>query len=194
MTVERMFSPFWDTIAIVTVKELLVKPQITQSMVDLLGTHTVNGKSESWTVQEFLVLTQSFTLPYLVSSQKIDVIRRIAQASKGKDEKWPICMETSNLMPILAFLLVHDVADMESFIMSSLEATSSRFRNADITELMRVEPAAIALILLKAAGDADESKKSRVCHTLHTPFNILTALDPPRFFSFSKLGSFLGCC
>jgi len=167
ITVERMFSPFWDTIAIVPVKELLVKPQIAQSMVDLLGTHTIRGKTESWTVQEFLVLTQSFTLPYLVSSQKIDVIDRIAQANRGKDEKWPICMETSNLMPILAFLLVHDVADMETFIISSLKATSSRFKDADITELMRTEPATIALILLKAAGDADESKKSRVSAFSH---------------------------
>lgn len=157
-----MFTPFWDTIAIVAVKELLVKPQITQSMVDLLGARTIKGKSESWTVQEFLVLTQSFTLPYLVSSQKIDVIKRIAQANDGKDEKWPVCMETTNLMHILAFLLVHDVSDMESFIMSSLMATSSRFKDSDITELMRAEPATIALILLKAAGDADENKKSRV--------------------------------
>ncbi|KAG9243553.1 protein kinase-like protein rad3 [Calycina marina] len=190
MTVERMFSPFWDTIAIVAVKELLVKPQITQSMVDLLGTHIVQGKPEPWTVQKFLVLTQSFTLPYLVYSQKIDVIRRIALANEGKDEKWPICYEPSNLMSILAFLLVHDVADMETFIMQSLRATSSTFKDANIIELMRAEPATIALILLKAAGDVDESKKSRIRLGLSFLANWAPAADLAKRKT-DPIGSFL---
>ncbi|KAH8588648.1 protein kinase-like protein rad3 [Bisporella sp. PMI_857] len=178
-TVERMFSPFWDTIAIVAVKQLLSKPQMVQSMVDLLGMK----------VTEFLVLTQPYTLPYLVAYGKVDVIGRIAHVIKN-DEKWAICMERSNLLPILAFLLVQDVEDMETFIMSSLRATSSSFKDSDITELMRAEPATIALILLKSFGDADESKRSRIRLALDK----LAQWAPPNDNVSRKvmLGAFLG--
>lgn len=146
-----MFKPFWDTIAIIAVNDLLVKPQTSQLMADLLG------KS----VQGFLVMTQSFTLPYLVMSGKIDVISRISQAS-SRDENYVICMDPKNLIPILALLVVQNVADLERYISSLLIATSPVFKEFDVTYLMRVEPSSLALHLLKAAGLADDYKKGRV--------------------------------
>jgi serine/threonine-protein kinase ATR len=146
-----MFMPFWDNIAIIAVKDLLVKPQTSQLMADLLG------KS----VQQFLFMTQSFTLPYLVNQGKIDVIKRIAQTSQ-QDDDYVICMDPKNLVPILGLLMMQSVSDLEKYISSLLRATSPRFKEFDITDLMRVEPSLLALHLLKAAGDADDQKRGRV--------------------------------
>jgi serine/threonine-protein kinase ATR len=146
-----MFNPFWGNIAIEAVKDLIVKPQTTQVMADLLGI----------SVSEFLILTQSFTLPWLVLGSKIDVIRRISEARKDS-EQWMVCMAESNLIPILALLLVQDKADLEDFVMSRFRKVDPRFEELDLVELLRVEPSAEALLLLKAAGEADDGKKSRV--------------------------------
>src|ERR1700712_5960825 len=97
MSVERLLSPFWDNIAIEAVKDLIVKPQTSQMMADLLA----------MSVTEFLVLTQTYTLPWLVYGSKTDVIRRISEARKDSEE-WIVCMTESNLIPILALLLVQD--------------------------------------------------------------------------------------
>lgn len=146
-----MFSPFWGTVAIEAVKDLLVRPQTTQLMADLLGI----------SVSEFLVLTQSHTLPWLVFSGKSEVVKRIAEARKDA-EPWFPCMETSNMVAILPLLLIQTVPDTEAYVMKSFKAISPRFKEIDFTDLLRVEPASQALHLLKLAGDADDSKKSRV--------------------------------
>ena len=146
-----MFSPYWDTIAIEAVKDLLVRPQITQLMADLIGI----------SVSEFLILTQTFTLPWLVSSGKPEIIKRIADARKDADG-WLACMETSNMVAILAHLLTQRVSDVEHFVMSRFRAICSQFKEIDFADLIRVEPASQAFYLLKWAGEADEAKKSRV--------------------------------
>ncbi|KIN07972.1 hypothetical protein OIDMADRAFT_111112 [Oidiodendron maius Zn] len=74
-TIQRMFNPFWDTVAVNAVKDLLGRPQISQLMSDLL----------EMSVPDFLVLTQSYTLPWLVMHKKTDVIKRISQARKDDD-------------------------------------------------------------------------------------------------------------
>lgn len=148
-----MLSPFWGNIAIEAVKDLIVKPQTSQTMADLLA----------MSVTEFLILTQSYTLPWLVYGLKTDVIRRISEARKDAEE-WMVCMAESNLIPILALLLVQDKPDLEDFIMSRFRKIHPRFEELDLVELIRVEPSAEALLLLKAAGEADDSKKSRVRH------------------------------
>ena len=157
MTPERMFSAFWPSIAIEAVKNLLVRPQTTQLMADLLEI----------TVSDFLILTQAYTLPWLVLAKKTDVIQKIQQAREDPEE-WMTITEASNLNPILALLLVQNVPDMEAFIMSLLKSAHPRFKEIDLGDLIRVEPASTALQLLKAAGEADESKKSRVRLSLPT--------------------------
>jgi serine/threonine-protein kinase ATR len=162
MTPERMFSAFWPSIAIEAVKNLLVRPQTPQLMADLLEIN----------VPEFLVLTQAHTLPWLVLAKKTDVIQKIQQARKDP-EVWMTITEPSNLNPILALLLVQNVPDMEDFIMSLLKSAHPRFKEIDLGDLIRVEPASTALQLLKAAGEADESKKSRV--SLSFPADFLSS-------------------
>ncbi|EDN95718.1 hypothetical protein SS1G_11597 [Sclerotinia sclerotiorum 1980 UF-70] len=76
--VERLFSPFWDSVAIAAVKDLLVRPQTAQLMADLLEIN----------VPEFLILTQAYTLPWLVLWRDVKTIKKIAQARN--EEIWRI--------------------------------------------------------------------------------------------------------
>lgn len=112
-------------------------------------------------VRDFLIMTQSFTLPYLVLLGKVDVIERIKQASRP-EEDYVICLDPQNLLPILGLLMIQSVPDHEKYILKLLTATSSRFKEFDIIDLMRTEPATLITHLLKAAGDADDQKKGRV--------------------------------
>jgi serine/threonine-protein kinase ATR len=161
VTVERMLSPFWDTIAVNSVKDLLVRPQTSQLMSDLL----------EMSVPEFLVLTQSHTLPWLVMHKRTDIIKRISQARKD-DDGLKVCATTSNLVPILAKLLQQKVPDTGPYIMQLLLAASPGFKDFELTDLMRMEPASIAFHLLKAAGEADDEQRTQVwnesCFEMYT--------------------------
>ncbi len=102
-------------------------------------------------VSEFLILTQSYTVPWLVLTKRVDIIRRISEARQDAED-WLVCMEWSNLVPILALLHVQDVTDIETFTMSLLKHVSVRFKEFDYSDLISIEPASQALLLLKAAG------------------------------------------
>lgn len=154
VSVERLFSPFWGIIANEAVKNLLVKPQSTQLMADLLEI----------SVSEFLVMTQAYSLPWLVLAKKADVIHRISEARKDPNDFF-VLVEPSNLAPILALLLVQNVKDLEVFIISLFKNVSNRFKEEELDNLIRIEPASQALHLLKAAGEADEGKKSRASNS-----------------------------
>jgi serine/threonine-protein kinase ATR len=153
MTPERMFNPFWDDVAIVAVKDLLVRPQTTQLMADILGI----------SVPEFLLLTQSSTLPHLVLSGRIDVIGKITQARED-DDNLKTCMDPSNFASILALLIVQNIPDIEALTMSVLRAVSPLFKQQDMdfTDCMRSDPPGLGLRLLRLAGQAHDNMKSRV--------------------------------
>jgi serine/threonine-protein kinase ATR len=150
-TVQRMFNPFWDSIAVNAVKDLLVRPQTSQLMSDLL----------EMSVPDFLALTQSYTLPWLVMHKKTDVIKRISHARKD-DDCLKVCLEISNLVPILAKLLQQEVPDTGQYVMRLLLAVAPGFKDFGLTDLLRMEPASIALHLLKAAGESDDEPKPKV--------------------------------
>ncbi|KUJ09266.1 protein kinase-like protein rad3 [Mollisia scopiformis] len=183
MTVERLFSPFWNVVAIEAVTNLLVRPQTSQLMADLLGI----------SVTEFLRLTQSHTLPYLVMSKKVGVIKRISEATN--EEIFYLIMRPENLVAVFALLLQQSVTDMEVYIMSLLGFASSEFKRADFHQLLRIGPCEQALHLLKAAAEADDSKRSRIRlgmqflaeHTIeHTKGKAFNALSS--FFDYHILG------
>ncbi|TGO14465.1 hypothetical protein BTUL_0052g00020 [Botrytis tulipae] len=150
--VERLFSPFWDSIAIAAVKELLSRPQTSQLMADLLEI----------TVSEFLILTQAYTLPWLVLWRDGKTIKKIASARN--EESWRVCTDTANIVHIMALLLVQDVQNIESHTMSVLKFVSSDFekRGLDFAFLLKMDPSSTFLHLLKVAGYADNSRKTRI--------------------------------
>ncbi|KAM0134783.1 hypothetical protein ACHAP3_005339 [Botrytis cinerea] len=150
--VERLFSPFWDSIAIAAVKELLSRPQTSQLMADLLEI----------TVSEFLILTQAYTLPWLVLWRDGKTIKKIASARN--EAPWRVCTDSANIVHIMALLLLQDVQNIESHTMSVLKFVSSDFekRGLDFAFLLKMDPSSTFLHLLKVAGYADNSKKSRI--------------------------------
>jgi serine/threonine-protein kinase ATR len=150
-----MFTPFWESVAIAAVKDLLVKPQTTQLMADLL----------EMTVPDFLILTQAYTLPWLVLWGEVKIIKKIAQARN--EDPGRVCIDDANVFRIMALLLVQDVNDIESHTMSKLKCISPEFDKQGLTfaHLLKIGPPNTFLQLLIVAGDADGSKKSRVCST-----------------------------
>ncbi|KAI9640177.1 serine/threonine-protein kinase M1 [Ciborinia camelliae] len=151
--VERLFSPFWDSVAIAAVKDLLSRPQTSQLMADLLEI----------TVSEFLILTQAYTLPWLVLWRDGKTIKKIAQARN--EESWRVCTDNANIVHIMALLLIQDVQNIENHTMSVLKCVSSDFekRGLDFAFLLKMDPSSTFLHLLKVAGHAeDNSKKSRI--------------------------------
>lgn len=167
--VERLFSPFWESVAIAAVKDLLSRPQTSQLMADLLEIK----------VSDFLLLTQAYTLPWLVLWRDGKTIKRIAQARN--EESWRVCTDKTNIVHIMALLLVQDVRDIESHTMSVLKFVSSDFekRGLDFAFLLKMDPSSTFLHLLKVAGHADHSKKSRV--RLKPSIEYVIEVNPLRF-------------
>lgn len=151
---KQMLKPFWGNVAILPVRNLLVRPQSTQMLADILGIM----------VPDFLLLTQNYTIPYLVLEGRSGIIKKISEARRERDDKL-VLMDNENLIPTLALLLTQEAPDLEQFIQSSLDKVvagfSGNFRTFE--ELLRqAEPARQALLLLQAAAEADDSQKSRV--------------------------------
>ena len=135
-------------------------------------------------VADFLLLTQNYTVPYLVLEGNSGVVRRISDARKEKED-FLVLLDNQNLIPTLALLLTQDASDMEHFIVSALDKVAAGFdiKFANFREMMtQAEPAAQARFLLRAAAEADDSQKSRVC-SLQIEFGktlALTGLDTIR--------------
>jgi serine/threonine-protein kinase ATR len=146
--VERLFSPFWASIAIEPVKDLLSNPRTIQNMAELLEI----------SVDNFLLLTQSYTLPWLFLWQKADVIERIAQL-RGEEEVWRVFYDTKILVPTLGLLLLQNVPDTEKLTRSLFQ----RFgKLPDLDDLIKSDVGPLFLHLLRLAGEADDTKKLRV--------------------------------
>ena len=143
-------------------KELQNRPQIAQQLSDLLGT----------TVQEFLVWTKTYTLPYLVLMRRHDILRRIAHAHGSDVSLWSICVDPVNMAAILAFLLVQPSTDQESLIPALLAEASPEFSDRDLMELLKMEPILTAFELLKAAAESEEARKSKVGVAVTSPVQI----------------------
>jgi serine/threonine-protein kinase ATR len=121
-------------------------------MADILGV----------SVTEFLTLTQSYTLPWLVLTKNSAVLSRISQARQD-DDPWRAILESStNFGPIMALLLVQNVPNLDDFIMNLLRDISPHFDALDVDDLLRMDNIHIALELLKNAGEETDSKRSRV--------------------------------
>ena len=122
---------------------------------------------------QFVMITQKYALPYLVSAGNRDAIQKIAVLRK-ESESWQPCLDVDNVGPILAFLLVRDVEDIPENAMSSLREISSHFDGLAFTDLLKIEPVMTSLELLKAAGDADEPRKTHVSAGVQVMHHLLT--------------------
>ena len=148
----RLFTPYWRTIAVTVVQDLQRRPQVAQQISDLLA----------MTVTDFLRLTQYHTTPYLVLTKKRDILHRVA-GSCGRSIK-DQCMDHNNLAAVLAHILLQPSKDIEEMIIGLLRTASSEFDRVDCAELIKGEPMLTASELLKAAGEDEDSKRSRVSY------------------------------
>ncbi|KAK8061288.1 hypothetical protein PG994_007654 [Apiospora phragmitis] len=183
VTTRQLFEPYWKSLAYSALKELVSQPKTANLLADML----------EMTLPQFVLVTQKYALPYLVSAGKRDVIQKIAVLRK-ESEPWQPCLDADNVGPILAFLLVRDAQNIPESSMNSLREISSHFDELAFVDLLKIEPVMTSLELLKAAGDADEPRKLHI----RSAFSLMASLiqgDPRqkklatgRFLSQNALG------
>lgn len=154
VTPRRLFEPFWPNLAYMTTKDMVQRPQMSRTIAELLQV----------SVNELLLLIQTHALPWLVLDKQKDVIQKIAEA-RQESEVWLPLIDPANLAATLALLLVQDTDDIASFAKSRLDELSTHFQTEPLVNLLQVEPVLTVIELLKAAGDADETKKAPVSQT-----------------------------
>jgi serine/threonine-protein kinase ATR len=132
----------------------VLRPQISSTIAELLQI----------TVRELLLLIQTHALPWLVLTKKKEVIQRIAEA-RQENEIWRPVIDSANVGPILALLLVQEVPDVEKFAKSRLNEISPHFEPQPLDQFVRLDPTSVALELFKLAGEFDEENRPRVSTT-----------------------------
>ncbi|KAG8530063.1 uncharacterized protein KY384_005545 [Bacidia gigantensis] len=146
-TALKLFAPYWRTIAVAVVQNLLRRPQLVQQIADLLA----------MSVPKFLASTQMHTVPYFVLRKQRELLQRIAEASNLT--VMALCREHNNMAAILANILLQASSDVEDLVINLLHSVSPEFDNVDCAELLRSEPQATATELLKFAGEVDETRR-----------------------------------
>ena len=127
--------------------DLQRRPQIAQQLSDLLG----------MTVTEFLLFTQTYTVPYLVLTKKREILQKVADSCNRSPKT--LCMDHNNLAAILACMLLQASDDIESMIMALFGIVSPEFNKIDYSELLKAEQPLTASELLKAAGEDDDKRQ-----------------------------------
>ncbi|KAK7962455.1 uncharacterized protein PG986_003280 [Apiospora aurea] len=161
VTTRQLFEPYWKSLAYSALKELVSQPKTACLLADML----------EMTLPQFVMVTQRYALPYLVSAGKRDIIQKIAVLRK-ESEPWQPCLDADNVGPILAFLLVRDAQNIPENSMNSLREISSHFDELAFADLLKIEPVMTSLELLKAAGDADEPRKLHI----RSAFSLMASL------------------
>lgn len=135
------------------VNDIQRRPQIAQQLSDLLG----------MTVTEFLLITQTHTVPYLVLTKKREILQKVADSCNRSPKT--LCMDHNNLAAILACILLQAPDDTEGTIMALFAVVSSEFTKIDCAELIKAEQPLTASELLKAAGEGDETRRQKASET-----------------------------
>ena len=151
MPVAMVFNPFWRSIGYTAVKDLQNRPQVIQSVTDLLGI----------SVPDLFRMAQTEILPWLVLNNNKEVILKLTQACKYENP-FKACMADSNLPGILALLLVQNVPKLEDFAMALLRDVSPDFNGMELDELLRMVPLGTSLRLLRISVEENDPNSSRV--------------------------------
>lgn len=150
-SVRRLFEPFWRSLAYITTKDMIHRPQMSRALAELL----------QMSINELLLLIQAHALPWLVLDKRTDIIQKIAEA-RQETEIWRSVTDGPNLAPVLALLLIQETDDPGNFVKSRLAEVSSHFQNLSLLILFQSEPVLIAIELLKAGADGGLSTKKAV--------------------------------
>ncbi|KAI8186429.1 hypothetical protein K4K51_010488 [Colletotrichum sp. SAR 10_75] len=176
----RLFEPFWRNLAYFAVKDMVARPQISRSLAEILQI----------SVNEFLLLIQTHALPWLVLMKKRDVIQKIAEARGEKDVGF-LVMDSINIGPVLGLLLVQDVPDVAQFTMARLVEFAPTLADTTLADVIQAELVMVVLELLKAAAEADETRKARVIDAITTMCNLVMAANKEKPKKGNLIGRFL---
>jgi serine/threonine-protein kinase ATR len=157
VSTRQLFEPFWKYIAYQAIKDLTTRPQKTRLLAELLEV----------SVSDLLLLIQRYALPYLVLNGNQDVVQKIAEV-REETHSWEPCLDQNNVGHILALLLVQDVPDVPAHSMGLFRQFSPHFDELSLVDIVKIEPLMTCLELLKAAGDAEESRKPLVSCDIST--------------------------
>ena len=111
------------------------------------------------TVTDFLLFTQTYTVPYLVLTKKRDILQRIADSCNQSAKS--LCMDHNNWAAILACILLQDSSNIEGLIMGLFSAVTPEFGKIHYTELLKAEQPLTAAEILKVASE-EEPRKQKV--------------------------------
>ncbi|GAW27350.1 putative protein kinase rad3 [Rosellinia necatrix] len=159
---KQLFEHYWSSLAYLAVKDIITQPKLTSLLAEM----------QDMTPNQLLLHIQAYALPYLVLNKKMDVIQKIAEVRK-ETEPWQPCLDIANLGRILALLLTQETADIEQYTMSLLRYISPHFDEFRLVDLLQIEPLPTALNILKAAADADESRKPHIRGALNHLANMI---------------------
>ncbi|KAI0204129.1 phosphatidylinositol 3 [Astrocystis sublimbata] len=156
ITPKQLFELYWNSLAYLAVRDIIAQPQLTRLLAEL----------QDMSLNELLLHVQEYALPYLVLNKKKDVIEMIAKV-RNEAEPWQPCLDNANLGRILALLLAQETGDIQQYTMSLLRHISPHFAQFNLVDLLQTEPLTTTLHLLKAAADADESRKVHIRNALN---------------------------
>ncbi|KAI1816156.1 phosphatidylinositol 3 [Poronia punctata] len=153
---KQLFDLYWPSIAYLAVKDVVMQPKLTQLLAEM----------QEMSVDQLLIHIQHHALPYLVLNKKKDVIQSITEV-RNESDPWQTCLDKSNLGCILALLLTQEAADLDQNTMSLMRHISPHFDDFTLDDLVRIEPLATTLNILKIAADANESRKPHIRNALN---------------------------
>ncbi|KKY18324.1 putative phosphatidylinositol 3and 4-kinase [Phaeomoniella chlamydospora] len=152
-----MFRPYWRTVSVVIMRNLQSRPIIAENVCRLLGMN----------LEGLLMMTEEYTLPYLVLTRKSDIIRRIANAHGEDMTTYKLCTQERNLAAILAYLISQPSSDTEQLATRLLAEVSPEFRERELSVWIKLEPLLIACELLKNIVDAGEGRAAKAHQAMH---------------------------
>ena len=147
-----LFTPFWDSIAPIVVKDLDSKPQVAQRMCEVLDLDMAS----------FLIMTERYTIPYLVLTKKRNILQQIAKAHGPEDTIWSLLLSHGNLTATLAYLLLQPSSDVESMVMALLREALQETQEFNFLEMITSNSIALTVELLRIAGEREGSTRTRV--------------------------------
>jgi len=152
-TVGELLQPYWRSVAAVVVQDIFTCPRKAQQLADLL----------SKSVNEFLLLTEADTVPFLTLTKKKDILERIAKARGSKTTIRDLWLHPSpTLAAVTSSLLLQYHSETESTISKFLQGLDPDFSESDFQKMISTNSVLTACEILKASGDHPNTQNEQV--------------------------------
>jgi serine/threonine-protein kinase ATR len=163
----KLFTPYLSSIALSVVLEIHSRPQKIQQLCAILGLD----------VNQFLTMTDGYTVPSLVLHRKKDILQRLATARGENVTVHHVCRQPrSNLAAILVLLLSQSSTNVEEATWQCLTEAAPDFHKTDLDTTVQSDSTYLACELLKFIGEQPEERKSRA----YQAFNVFANLAERR--------------